>query len=40
MKKILLPLAIAMIAFTGSAVAADKVRIGTEGAYAFSYIKN
>ena len=34
MKKILLPLAIAMIAFTGSAVAADKVRIGTEGAYA------
>lgn len=34
MKKILLPLAIAMITFTGSAVAADKVRIGTEGAYA------
>lgn len=34
MKKILLPLAIAMIAFTGSAIAADKVRIGTEGAYA------
>lgn len=34
MKKMLLPLAIAMMAFTGSAVAADKVRIGTEGAYA------
>ncbi|PID47144.1 MAG: amino acid ABC transporter [Proteobacteria bacterium] len=34
MKKILLPIAAAMIAFTSSTMAADKVRIGTEGAYA------
>jgi len=34
MKRILLPLAMAMVAVTGSVFADDKVRIGTEGAYA------